>query len=130
MHARGVGVLTGHGAGSLSGTVFMQLVFYFRLYPRDALRIKSMVRVVGRVGCGVHLYMEKFRGRLGYVDMVRSYLVPRLQQAHMRFRVLDMFHTTMIYLACWDYLITNWARDAIFDYIPWCAFSRLHRLRS
>ncbi|OCH90515.1 hypothetical protein OBBRIDRAFT_591830 [Obba rivulosa] len=65
----------------LSGTVFMQLVLYFRLYPNDALKIKFMV---------VSIW------------------------------ILDIFHTVMICLACWDYLITNWANNAIFDYIPWC----------
>ncbi|EMD32503.1 hypothetical protein CERSUDRAFT_118538 [Gelatoporia subvermispora B] len=64
----------------LSGTVFMQFILYFRIYPNDAFRIKSMVAAIW---------------------------------------ALDMFHTIMIYLACWDYLIRNWTNDAIFDYIPW-----------
>ena len=90
---------------SLSGIVTVQTIIFFKLYPDENKRVKSLVSVVW------------------YVHRAFSFPVAILYNggdlSSLKFpRILDVLHTALIGSALWRNLITNFARPDMVDSIP------------
>ena len=87
---------THHSLYRLSGILLLQTVLYFKFYPRDSKRSKSLVGVVWSA------FLLQLCGRTD--DFCRF---------------IDIIHTVFVWCAIWDYLVTNFGREDYIDHISW-----------
>ncbi|KAF5312231.1 hypothetical protein D9619_002509 [Psilocybe cf. subviscida] len=81
-------------ASVLSGVFAVQCLIYFRFYPQDRKELKALVMLLAQP-------TEDLNHSLWAI-----------------FRTLEIAHTVLIWVAIWDYFVTNFGNPVYIDHIP------------
>src|SRR5271154_463788 len=101
----------------LSGVLATQVVVYFRLYRKDAARLKTLVsaNLRGRES-GTHFqFRSSSSGVLQFSAYSRCFVTTTLP-LH---RILDFVHSFFVCAAVWYYLVSHFSDWDRVTYAPW-----------